>query len=674
MTGIDQPTVRAGAILRELAEPTGPLPAGARVGQYVVVATLGQGRYGVTYRARDPRLHADVAIKEFLPLTLARRHGRRVVTPLSEHTQALFQWGRGQFLDEARKLSVLGVAETPAIVARDVFEDNGTAYLVMALLRGESLEARLKREHRLSRQAIDRLLPPLLDSLAAAHANGLLHGDIQPAHVLVDLAGRPSLVDFGAARLALADRVRSETGAPTDGFAAPEQLACAPLGTWTDIYGLAGTLYQCVAGAKPLSASERLARDPLVPAAEIGRRGYGPELLAAIDAGLRPVAADRPQTVAAWRAILATPPSQPASVEAPSQPAAPADRAASSRVIFLERRRRVTAVAAIAGALVATAIGVAPLLGPGGDSSTPVRRGTLADIPVPTIPPAAVGRPATDSTRDGGGEQADAAKKQASAEAARNEATRQAEEARRLAQAEAKRREEAEAARQAAEEAKRQAQAEAKRREEAEAARHAAEEAKRQAQAEAKRREEAEAARQAAEEAKRQAQAEAKRREEAEAARQAAETARQQAMAAEARRQADEAARRAAQLQRQREAVAAAARQAEEEATRQAAEAKRRAEADAARRVAAEKAAAEMAAAEKAAAEKAAAEKAAAEKAAEEKAAAEAAPQAEEQTRLQAEARRKAQAEAAAREAQEKARLKAEVGRYAEAESRQVDA
>ena len=126
-------------------EPRGVLPAGTRLRTYELLSVLGQGNFGITYRARDTQLDRDVAIKEFLPTSLALREAGTFVVPRSTEHAEEFVWGRERFLEEARTLAKL--ANAPSIVrVFDFLEDNGTAYTVMALAHGETLEQRLRRE------------------------------------------------------------------------------------------------------------------------------------------------------------------------------------------------------------------------------------------------------------------------------------------------------------------------------------------------------------------------------------------------------------------------------------------------------------------------------------------------------------------------------------------------
>src|SRR5882757_5700565 len=281
------------------------LALGTMIVRYKVVSVLGQGGFGITYRARDAHLDRDVAIKEYLPSALAIRQDGTAVLPRSTEISEDFVWGRGRFLDEAKTIARLG--DAPAVVrVHDFLEAHGTAYVVMQLLEGETLAARLKRDTRLPHTAIERIVYPLLDGLEQIHKAGFLHRDIKPANIVLAADGAPTLIDFGASRTAVAGRTQSMTAVFTPGYGAPEQATSGQQGPWTDIFGLAATLYTCVSGKPPPSVLDRALEDVPVSAALAGGRNYAPSLLAAIDAGLLLKGNSRPQSIEAWRQVFVT--------------------------------------------------------------------------------------------------------------------------------------------------------------------------------------------------------------------------------------------------------------------------------------------------------------------------------------------------------------------------------
>jgi serine/threonine protein kinase len=281
------------------------LAAGLMIGRYRIMSVLGEGGFGITYLCNDTQLHRDVAIKEYLPSGLAIRQGGTEVLPRSTEASKDFVWGRSRFLDEARTMAKL--SRVPAVVrVHDFLEAHGTAYVVMELLAGETLAQRLAREGTLGQADIERILQPLLEGLEQIHAVGFLHRDVKPANVMLAPDGAPTLIDFGASRAAVAGRSQLMTAVFTPGFAAPEQSSSGKQGPWTDIYGLAATLYACVTGKVPPSGIERLLDADTPLTIETAGGDFAPNLLAAINVGMLLQASVRPQSVEAWRQVLAT--------------------------------------------------------------------------------------------------------------------------------------------------------------------------------------------------------------------------------------------------------------------------------------------------------------------------------------------------------------------------------
>jgi serine/threonine protein kinase len=314
------------------------LPAGTLIGRYQVASVLGQGGFGITYLARDTQLGRDVAVKEYLPAALAVRPDGSSVLPRSTEVADDFGWGRSRFIEEGRTLASLH--EAPSIVkVFDFLEANGTAYIVMELLRGRTLEDRVKAEGPLPPAGLHAILSPLLAGLHKVHDVGFLHRDIKPGNIMLGSDGRPTLIDFGAARAAMADRSRTMTAIFTPGYAAPEQFTSAKQGPWTDIYGLAATLHFAITGKAPPSAFDRLMEDTYEALAGVAPQGFDRRLLRGIDAGLSLPPEERPPSVAAWRTLLGEEPVDneptlvmaPAAPTPPSAPSAPTVRSVSRR-------------------------------------------------------------------------------------------------------------------------------------------------------------------------------------------------------------------------------------------------------------------------------------------------------------------------------------------------------
>src|SRR5581483_8559125 len=218
------------------------LPPGATLqgGRYVVERTLGRGGFGITYAAHDGRLERAVALKELFIDGVVRHDGVVVPPP---HAAGAFAAAKQRFLREA---SVLARFTHPGIVrVYEVFEEAGTAYLVMELLEGHTLhEHVVTRGRPLDEPHALAIAQQCAAALAVVHRAGILHRDLNPSNVMLTDDGRVVLIDFGLAREFTADQTTPMTRMVTPGYAPPEQYAAnARCGTPTDVYGLAATLY-----------------------------------------------------------------------------------------------------------------------------------------------------------------------------------------------------------------------------------------------------------------------------------------------------------------------------------------------------------------------------------------------------------------------------------------------
>ncbi len=198
------------------------LDLNSTLGEYRLEAVLGVGGFGITYLAQDSNLEKRVAIKEYLPGDLAVRALDGSVVPVSTDHRSDYQWGLDAFIQEARTLARFS---HPHIVrVNRYFEANGTGYMVMDYEDGESLNQLLKRAPFPAEPDLRRILLPLLDGLAAVHAEKFLHRDIKPSNIFLRANGSPVLLDFGAAR-PTGGATRALTAIVTPGYAPPEQYA-----------------------------------------------------------------------------------------------------------------------------------------------------------------------------------------------------------------------------------------------------------------------------------------------------------------------------------------------------------------------------------------------------------------------------------------------------------------
>ena len=326
------------------------LAIGQALQEYVIEGLVGEGGFGIVYLARDTRLDRIVALKEYMPTSLAQRGGDRSVAVRSERHRETFALGLRSFVNEAKLLASF---DHPSLVKVYRFwEENGTAYMVMPFYEGPTLRQKLTELGQPPDEAwLRALLAPMIDALELIHNDRCWHRDIAPDNILL-LAPkknqaeqgpqlRPLLLDFGAARRVIGDVTHDLTVILKPGYAPLEQYAESETmrqGPWTDVYALCAVLYCAITGRAPVPSVSRVLDDEMLSAAQAGAGRYSQAFLAAIDAGLAVRPDMRPQSMAALREHFDLGPAQApqntaalrgaAPAEAPPVPAGPAQQLA----------------------------------------------------------------------------------------------------------------------------------------------------------------------------------------------------------------------------------------------------------------------------------------------------------------------------------------------------------
>ncbi len=240
--------------------------------RYEVEAVLGHGGFGITYAAYDQSFGARVAIKEYLPRHLATRgEGKARVSVYSGEARRHFDYGLKKFMEEAQLLAQF--AHHPNVVsARDYFEANGTAYMVMEYAEGVTLKEYLeKKGGRISFEEARGIMMPVMDALREVHQVGLLHRDISPDNIYITTAAQVRVIDFGAARYFAGEQSKSLSVILKSGYAPEEQYrSSGKQGPWTDVYAVGATLYKLITGQTPPDALDRMAGDTLEPPSRLG--------------------------------------------------------------------------------------------------------------------------------------------------------------------------------------------------------------------------------------------------------------------------------------------------------------------------------------------------------------------------------------------------------------------
>jgi serine/threonine protein kinase len=276
------------------------LPVGFYLGEFEITKVLGEGGFGIVYLVEDHSLGRRVALKEYMPSSLAQRVGGTQVSVKSERHRETFEAGLKSFVNEARLLAQF---DHPSLVKVYRFwEANGTAYMVMPFYEGITLKDELKAMGAPPDEAwLRELLEPLSEALAVIHAEQCYHRDIAPDNViLLKGSNRPLLLDFGAARRVIGDMTQALTVILKPGYAPVEQYAEVPgmkQGPWTDVYALAAVVYYAITGKTPPTSVGRLMNDNYVPMAQAGAGRYSPAFLAAIDRALIVKPEQRTQSV-----------------------------------------------------------------------------------------------------------------------------------------------------------------------------------------------------------------------------------------------------------------------------------------------------------------------------------------------------------------------------------------
>lgn len=234
--------------------------------KYIIEKALGEGGFGITYKAIDTHISAEVAIKELCPDKFLRQ-GFKIIWPDSLPEKAKEEQIQ-KFKTEAESLKR---CIHPNIVrVYDWFEENNTAYLVMEFVAGKSLAQILKTEGKLPEIRIKNYFLQLANALKLVHSNNLLHRDIKPDNIIINSEDKAILIDFGAAREFMAGITKKMTAMLTPGYAPLEQYAhFGKRHPSTDFYAFCASMYHGLTGVIPVASPARMTGENLVPPRQI---------------------------------------------------------------------------------------------------------------------------------------------------------------------------------------------------------------------------------------------------------------------------------------------------------------------------------------------------------------------------------------------------------------------
>jgi serine/threonine protein kinase len=230
------------------------------LGRYKIIGELGRGAMGAVYRAVDPLIEREVAIKTLLP----------------NLPEDVMDEVRERFIREARSAGRLNHPNIVTIF--DVGEHEGVAYIAMELLEGRSLQQILKDKERLTFPVIAELAAQVADALDVAQQFKIVHRDVKPANIMVGPSGRAKLTDFGVAHLDSSSMTQTGAALGSPKYMSPEQVLGLPLDPRSDIFALGVVLHEMLTRRTPFERPNdttvfpmmhRIAGEPHIPLRQV---------------------------------------------------------------------------------------------------------------------------------------------------------------------------------------------------------------------------------------------------------------------------------------------------------------------------------------------------------------------------------------------------------------------
>lgn len=285
------------------------LPVGYRFNEFEIKEVIGGGGFGIVYRAWDHQLERTIAIKEFMPGSLAVRGEDMTLVLRSERFGKAFSAGLNSFIQEARLLARFNHPNLLHVLR--FWVQNDTAYMGTLFYSGTTLTRLREQKPELIDEAwIRRVLPMLFGAIKTIHDEGYLHRDISLDNIQIQDNGLPVLLDFGSARRTIGNLSDETETMLRPGYAPIEQYTDdneSEQGPWTDIYALGAVLHTLIVGSPPPVSVVRSIQDTYKPLTELQPAGYSLSLLQAVDRALALRIEDRPQSIDAFAALIEMP-------------------------------------------------------------------------------------------------------------------------------------------------------------------------------------------------------------------------------------------------------------------------------------------------------------------------------------------------------------------------------
>lgn len=241
--------------------PNGTILTNQSGNQFTIGEVVGDGGFGVTYKAWDEHLQMIVAVKEYFHTEVINRApGQKNVVLVNQKKKKIYQKEMNDYLREARIVSQFSSQEN-IVTVLDFFEENETAYIVMEFLDGQTVREILKQKGRMSVKEVLHITLSICQALKTMHQENFLHRDIAPDNICICQNGTVKLFDFGASRMIETDKQLTAILKPN--YAPPEQYRNSMIQQryCTDIYALGATMYRMVTGKVPMQSLYRQKED-----------------------------------------------------------------------------------------------------------------------------------------------------------------------------------------------------------------------------------------------------------------------------------------------------------------------------------------------------------------------------------------------------------------------------
>jgi serine/threonine protein kinase len=206
-----------------------------KIGKYEIIDLLGKGAMGIVYKALDPDIDREVAIKTIR---------FDLISDDEEKNELMLR-----FIREARAAGKL--VHPNIITIHDVGREKDMTYIVMQYIKGSSLQNWIASKKKLSAADIVNLMIQLCDALNFAHQGGIVHRDIKPANILLDNSGKPHICDFGVAHVEMSTITQTGATIGTPSYMSPEQVMGKKIDKRSDIFSLGAILYELLTGKRP---------------------------------------------------------------------------------------------------------------------------------------------------------------------------------------------------------------------------------------------------------------------------------------------------------------------------------------------------------------------------------------------------------------------------------------